>query len=60
MFTIVNNLALAKYHTTAIGVDNETLLAVAAANSQWFESEVTLFHQDGLQDLLIEPVMGRW
>lgn len=57
LFTIVNNLALAKYHTTAIGVDNdETLLAVAAANSQWFESEVTLFHQDGLQDLLIEPV----
>ena len=57
LFTVVNNLSLANYQPTAIGVDNdETLLAVAAANSQWFETEVTLFHQDGLQDLLIEPV----
>lgn len=55
--TILANLKLAGYQTVqAIGVDNdETLLGVAAANAEWLGESVQLFHQDGLQDLLIEP-----
>ncbi|MGX7196045.1 class I SAM-dependent methyltransferase [Enterococcus olivae] len=57
LLTILNNLTLAGYQVSGIGVDNdETLLAVAAANSQWMNAEVQLFHQDGLQDSLIDPV----
>lgn len=57
LLTILNNLTLAGYQVSGIGVDNdETLLAVAAANSQWMNAEVHLFHQDGLQDSLIDPV----
>lgn len=54
--TILTNLSLAKYTVKGIGVDNdETLLAIAAANNQWLHTDLSLFHQDGLQDLLIEP-----
>lgn len=57
LLTIMTNLQLAKYTVTGIGVDiDETLLAVAAADAEWTEQPVELFHQDGLQDLLIDPV----
>ena len=56
LLTLVSNLTLAKYSVSGIGVDNdETLLGVTAADSQWMQADVQLFHQDGLQDLLIEP-----
>lgn len=57
LLTILSNLKLANYQISGIGVDNdETLLSVAAANGQWMNADMQLFHQDGLQGLLIEPV----
>ncbi|MCD5003434.1 class I SAM-dependent methyltransferase [Enterococcus saccharolyticus] len=57
LLTIISNLSLANYQVTGVGVDNdETLLAVAAANSQWMNADIQLFHQDGLQSLLIDPM----
>lgn len=56
LLTILSNLSLADYQVSGIGVDNdESLLAVAAVDSQWMQTDVQLFHQDSLQDLLIEP-----
>lgn len=58
LLTAMTNLTLAQYQQViGIGVDNdETLLEIAAANSEWIESSIQLFHQDGLQELLIEPM----
>lgn len=57
LLTVLANLEIAGYDLQGIGVDNdETVLAVAAANSQWMQEEVTLFHQDAVSDLLIDPV----
>ena len=57
LLTVLNNLALAQYQVSGIGADNdETLLSLAAADSQWLQAHVQLFHQDALQELLIEPV----
>lgn len=57
LLTVLLNLSLAGYQTKGVGVDiDETLLAVAAANSDWTQADVQLFHQDGLQDLLVDPV----
>jgi len=56
LLTILTNLRLNDYQLKGIGVDNdETLLAICAANSQWIGEEVTLYHQDSLQDLLVDP-----
>lgn len=57
MLTVLLNLTLAKYTTKGIGSDvDETLLAVAAADTQWTGAELELYHQDGIQDFLLDPV----
>lgn len=57
LLTVLLNLQLAKRQVEGTGVDiDETLLAIAAATSEWTQAPLYLFHQDGLQDLLIEPM----
>ncbi|MGX7131010.1 MULTISPECIES: class I SAM-dependent methyltransferase [Enterococcus] len=57
LLTVLLNLQNAGYRMKGYGVDiDETLLAVAAATSDWTHGEVQLFHQDGLQELLIDPM----
>lgn len=58
LLTIINNLRIAGYQSIkGVGVDNdETLLGVAAATSSWMGETLTLFHQDGLQAMLLEPM----
>lgn len=58
LLTIMTNLKLAGYQSVkGVGVDNdETLLEVASATSSWIGENVALFHQDGLQPMLLEPV----
>lgn len=57
LLTILINLQAAHYSVSGIGVDNdETLLAIAASDSLLMNEEVKLFHQDSLQDLLVDPV----
>ncbi|MGM0215484.1 class I SAM-dependent methyltransferase [Enterococcus sp. AZ109] len=57
LLTIVNNLQLAGYTIDASGVDvDDTLLAIAASDSALMEETIQLFHQDSLQDLLVDPV----
>jgi site-specific DNA-methyltransferase (adenine-specific) len=57
ILTIVLNLQLAQREVQATGVDiDETLLAIAAATSEWTNAPLHLFHQDGLQELLINPM----
>lgn len=57
LLTVLLNLKIAGYQTEGFGVDiDDTLLAVAASTSELTQASVQYFHQDGLQDLLIEPV----
>jgi site-specific DNA-methyltransferase (adenine-specific) len=57
LLTTVINLQAANYTVKGIGVDNdETLLAIAASDSLLMDEEIQLFHQDSLQDLLVDPV----
>lgn len=57
LLTILINLKLAQLKVSGIGVDiDETLLEIAAADSQLMSEEVQLFHQDSIQDLLVDPV----
>lgn len=57
LLTILINLQLAQYKVQGIGVDiDETLLAIAASDSLLSETQLELFHQDSLQDLLVDPV----
>lgn len=57
LLTVLLNLSNAGYQTEGIGVDiDDTLLAVAASTSDLTQANVQYFHQDGLQDLLIDPV----
>ncbi len=45
--TVLTNLEKEGYGLHAYGVDNdETMLAVAASNSQWLPTDVTFIHQD--------------
>lgn len=56
LLTVMINLKLANYQVVGTGIDvDDALLAVSAVNSEWLEQDVTLFHQDSLQHLLIEP-----
>ncbi|MDN6639299.1 MAG: class I SAM-dependent methyltransferase [Tetragenococcus sp.] len=56
LFTVLTNLEIAGYQLQAYGVDNdETMLAVAASDSQWIPTDTTLFHQDATTDLLMDP-----
>lgn len=57
LLTVLLNLELAGNAVKGIGVDiDDTLLSVAAVNTQWTKTSVQLFHQDGLQPLLVDPV----
>ncbi|MBO0474335.1 class I SAM-dependent methyltransferase [Enterococcus ureasiticus] len=57
LLTIILNLNLAKYTVQGLGVDiDDTLLSVSATNNEWTKATIQLFHQDGLQDLLVDPV----
>lgn len=57
ILTIILNLNLAEYQAQGFGVDiDDTLLAVSATNNEWTHAAIDLFHQDGLQDLLLDPV----
>lgn len=52
---LVNNSHNIK--VSGYGVDaDDTLLSVFSVNNQWTKADVQLFHQDGAQELLIEPV----
>lgn len=56
MMTVMTNLELAGYKVWGTGVDvDDTLLTITALNSQILEQEIQLFHQDSLQNLLLEP-----
>lgn len=57
LLTVLLNLQLAGYSVGGAGVDiDDTLLAIAAANSELVQADTRFFHQDGLQDLLLDPV----
>ena len=57
LLTVLLNLANAGYQAEGLGVDiDDTLLAVAASTSDLTQANVQYFHQDGLQDLLVDPV----
>lgn len=57
LVTILLNLMNTGYQVEGLGVDiDETLLAVAASTSELTQANVQYFHQDGLQDLLVDPV----
>lgn len=57
LLTVTLNLEAAGKKITSYGVDSdETLLGVAAANTEFLQKQVNYFHQDSLQDLLIDPV----
>lgn len=57
LLTIILNLNIAKYNVQGFGVDiDDTLLSVSATNNEWTKAPIQLFHQDGLQDLLVDPV----
>ena len=57
LLTVLLNLETAGYKVSGYGVDiDETLLAVSSVNNAWSQANIQLFHQDGLQDLLLDPV----
>lgn len=57
LLTVLLNLKLSKKQVIGYGVDvDDTLLSVASVNSGLTGMDVQLFHQDGLQELLIDPV----
>lgn len=57
LLTLLTNLTLANYQVVGHGVDiDDTLLSIAAVTSELVKGNVTFFHQDALQDLLLEPV----
>ncbi|OJG92783.1 adenine-specific methyltransferase [Enterococcus silesiacus] len=57
LLTIILNLNIAQYTVQGFGVDiDDTLLSVSATNNEWTKAAIQLFHQDGLQDLLVDPV----
>lgn len=54
--TVLTNLEAVGYDLRGFGVDNdETMLAIAASNSQWIPTDVTFIHQDAATDLLMDP-----
>lgn len=56
LLTALLNLQTAGYQAKGFGVDiDDTLLAVAAADTEWTKGDLQLFHQDSLQDLLLDP-----
>lgn len=57
LLTVILNLLSVGYTVEGFGVDNdETLLEVSAVTNGITSAPIQLFHQDGLQELLIDPV----
>lgn len=57
LLTVILNLNLKDQAVQGYGIDiDDTLLSVSATNSQWTNAPIKLFYQDGLQDLLVDPV----
>ena len=57
LYTVMSNLNLAGIKSTGFGVDvDDTLLSVAAVNNEWLDLDVSLFRQDSIDPLLIDPV----
>lgn len=55
--TVIEGLALSGKKVKGYGVENDDLLIeIAAANSEWFGQDTQFFHQDALQGLLLEPM----
>lgn len=55
--TIYNLFEAKKIQVTGIGVDiDDLLLALASSGTALQQQNIQLFHQDGLQDLLVDPV----
>lgn len=53
LLTLLTNLSLSGYQAKGIGIDNdELLIAIAAANSQWAKTETTFYNQDAMQQQL--------
>lgn len=56
LLTVLLNLQIAGRQVSGFGVDvDETLLAIAAANSELTQADVHFFHQDSLKELLVDP-----
>ncbi|MGX7059948.1 class I SAM-dependent methyltransferase [Vagococcus humatus] len=56
LFTVLTNLTLAEYQLTSTGIDiDDTLLSIAASTADWLNLPVTLYHQDSLEPLLLDP-----
>lgn len=57
LLTVIEHLILEKKDVRGFGVDSDdTLLSVSAVNCEWMNAPVQLFHQDGIKNLLLEPV----
>lgn len=57
LLTLLLNLRLGNTQVTGYGVDiDDTLLSVSSVNSGLTGADIKLFHQDGIQELLIDPV----
>ncbi|MBP1045217.1 class I SAM-dependent methyltransferase [Enterococcus sp. BWM-S5] len=57
LLTVLLNLKLSKKAVIGYGVDvDDTLLSIASVNSGLTSVDMKLYHQDGLQELLIDPV----
>lgn len=56
LYTIMLNLQLAGIETSGFGAEiDDLLIEIAATDADWFELPVRLFHQDGVQPILIDP-----
>ncbi|MGY3748686.1 class I SAM-dependent methyltransferase [Vagococcus acidifermentans] len=57
LYTLMTNLALSGKQVSGVGVDaDELLLNIAAVDKEWLGLDVTLFYQDSIQPLLLDPV----
>ncbi|MHC5268890.1 class I SAM-dependent methyltransferase [Enterococcus sp. LJL98] len=55
LLTLLTNLSLSGYKPKGIGIDNdELLIAIAAANSQWVKTETLFYNQDAMQQSLAD------
>ncbi len=55
--TVLEGLRQGGKAVKGYGVENDDfLIEIAAANSEWFQQDTQFFHQDALQGLLLEPI----
>ncbi|QCI87177.1 class I SAM-dependent methyltransferase [Vagococcus zengguangii] len=56
LYTVLLYLKEAGYQVSATGIDvDDTLLTIASLNSALLKEDVTFFHQDSIQNLLVSP-----